>query len=410
MTAAPLLVPRKPGPRIVWSGRLADEIPGLDGWTSTWPSLSHHLGSAAELVVLDSLSFPWDNLLEVHRQVPLVAWLPAGMDATEMSAVLGPPLLRHVSPFDRLVHHDRDVQQTLTRRWGIPEIVWLTPDSATTAGYLRALEELSRSRLVEVTGDVGTFRMERGDLITRHLQEHGAHQRGTLNVALDLVRPGDCVVDAGAHVGTFSVPLCRRVQPGGRTIAIEGDPLTAALLRENLAINGLAGPSTVLEAVLGRPGTELTRLGQQGNTGATHFVPRRAEGADSATATSIDALPELAGVRGPVSLIKLDLEGAELLALQGAETLVCRNRPSLVCEVSPSLLAQQGCTVQELDGWLAAMRYASYAITGPRNFRGEGWSVAPVPRLEDWPEEHFDIVAVPSDSAHRELLESGSAS
>lgn len=410
MTAAPLLVPRKPGPRIVWSGRLADEIPGLDGWTSSWPSLSRHLGSAAELVVLDSLSFPWDNLLEVHRQVPLVAWLPAGMDATEMSVVLGPPLLRHISPLDRLVHHDRDVQQTLTRRWGIPEVVWLTPDSATTAGYLRALEELSRSRLVEVTGDVGTFRMERGDLITRHLQEHGAHQRGTLNVALDLVGPGDSVVDAGAHVGTFSVPLGRRVQPGGRIIAIEGDPLSAALLRENLATNGLAGPSTVLEAVLGRPGAELTRLGQQGNTGATHFVPRRTAGSDSATATSIDALAEVAGVRGRISLVKLDLEGAELLALQGAETLVCRNRPSLVCEVSPSLLAQQGCTVQELDGWLAAMRYASYAITGSRNFRGEGWSVAPVPRLDEWPEEHFDIVAVPLDSAHRDLLESRSAS
>jgi len=56
-----------------------------------------------------------------------------------------------------------------------------------------------------VETDHGTFRSFRDDLVTRQLRRFGAHQRNELAMLLGFVRPGDRVVDVGAHVGTFSV-------------------------------------------------------------------------------------------------------------------------------------------------------------------------------------------------------------
>ena len=60
----PLLV----GARAVWGGRWSPEVPGaLDGWNCDHFALREVLAQAAELVVLDALSFPWDVLRDNDR-------------------------------------------------------------------------------------------------------------------------------------------------------------------------------------------------------------------------------------------------------------------------------------------------------------------------------------------------------
>lgn len=409
MSSPGALVRPRPARRLVWSGRFSSEFPGLDGWTCKWPMLSRNLRGVSELVILDALSFPWERLTVEHWQVPFLAWLPADLDAHAQSALFGGLLFRHLSPFDRLVHHDSELQAAISRQWLLPANSWLTPAGASRQDYVQALQEQSRSKLISASGDIGTFRMEPGDLITRHVLEHGAHQRGTLNLALALLAPGQTVIDAGAHVGTFSVPLCREVQPGGRLIAIEGDPVNASLLRENLSLNGLDGVSAVVEAVLGKAGESVIALGEAGNTGATRFsaADRREVGAVQAT-TLDDIVEEIGGI-DDLAMVKLDLEGAELDALLGANDLIDRTSPILICEVSPRLLAEKTTTVEELTRWFDGANYLLYAITGPRNFRGDDWEATKIDRLEEWPEAHFDIVAVPKGSPRLQLLEPGSS-
>ena len=54
-----------------------------------------------------------------------------------------------------------------------------------------------------------------------------------LNLALDSI-----VVDVGANIGAFSVPLANRV-PRGRLIAIEPQRVVSQLLSANIQLNGL---------------------------------------------------------------------------------------------------------------------------------------------------------------------------
>jgi len=68
--------------------------------------------------------------------------------------------------------------------------------------------------------------------------------------------------------------------------------------------------------------------------------------------TTLDtALPKL----DSVALLKLDIEGAELLALRGGAELIDRTRPAIVCEVDAEFLRgfdqQPADVIDFLDRW-----------------------------------------------------------
>src|ERR1700722_18443003 len=83
----------------------------------------------------------------------------------------------------------------------------------------------------------GTLEAFSGDLITKHLRKFGAHQRSDLALILSLLRRDDHVIDVGAHIGTFTIPIAQAVGEHGTVTAVE--PVSAHLdvLRRNVARN-----------------------------------------------------------------------------------------------------------------------------------------------------------------------------
>lgn len=55
-----------------------------------------------------------------------------------------------------------------------------------------------------------------------------------------VVKPGDTVIDVGAHIGYFTLLLAALVGPKGRVLAFEPNPENYQRLLSHLAINGLA--------------------------------------------------------------------------------------------------------------------------------------------------------------------------
>ena len=53
------------------------------------------------------------------------------------------------------------------------------------------------------------------------------------------LRPGDVVLDLGAHVGTFAIYAAKQVGPTGRVIAFEPSGNNFRLLEQNVLLNGL---------------------------------------------------------------------------------------------------------------------------------------------------------------------------
>jgi FkbM family methyltransferase len=176
-------------------------------------------------------------------------------------------------------------------------------------------------------------------------------------------REGSIVVDAGAHVGLHTLMLSRRVGTSGWVIAIEPSPSTSSLLRRHLAWNACANVS-VIEAVAGnREGTvEFCYRADPTDPGgfASSLAYDIGGPKQSVAMTTLDALcREIAP-----DLIKIDVEGAELLVLQGAEELFQRVSPVLLVAIHPEPMRTMGTAPVDLIAFLKARGYCGYHLDG----------------------------------------------
>jgi hypothetical protein len=70
-----------------------------------------------------------------------------------------------------------------------------------------------------------------------------------------------------------------------------------------------------------------------------------------------------------LSLIKCDIEGAELYAFRGAEQTIDRHSPTVICEINPWYLEGFGIKLEELTEFFFAKGYEIYRY---RNDNGSG--------------------------------------
>jgi FkbM family methyltransferase len=140
------------------------------------------------------------------------------------------------------------------------------------------------------------------------------------------IKPGDTVVDLGANIGYFTLLMSKLVGPAGHVISIEAAPASAAILRENVAMNGGQNVAVKEIAVAEKPGEIKLFHSRWGNTntGAATLVEGR--GSDRYDVVKTDTLLNILGDDASrVSFIKIDIEGAELPVLHE----IIANRPLL---------------------------------------------------------------------------------
>ncbi len=160
---------------------------------------------------------------------------------------------------------------------------------------------------------------------------------------LDHLAPGFVMVDVGAHHGIHALVVAyelRARELSGHVHAFEPDPWNRHILRQNLERNELLSFVTVHEEAVSDRQGEAELLVME-NESSGHTLRGNEEFAVWAGArvtprvvptTSLDAL--LDGLPR-VSLIKIDVQGAEPLVLAGAQRLIARDRPVLVVEAVP---------------------------------------------------------------------------
>jgi FkbM family methyltransferase len=186
---------------------------------------------------------------------------------------------------------------------------------------------------------------------------------------------GGVFYDVGANIGFLTLIGARLVGPRGRVYAFEPVPANAALVRRNVSLNGFAQVQ-VVEKALGRHSgrAELALAAYSGGAVLADVgTPPDAAGSISVALASIDDLVEQAGFIPP-SLVKIDVEGAELEVLEGMVTTLAKHQPVLLCEVDdaePAGLQRKQAAVQ---AWLLSQRYRCSEL--PPSYPGMRWCVS----------------------------------
>jgi FkbM family methyltransferase len=182
------------------------------------------------------------------------------------------------------------------------------------------------------------------------------------------VKAGDSVVDVGANVGYYAMLLATLVGPGGAVAAFEPLPENADLLARSIAENGFGERVSLHRQAVGdQPGTLHLAVDPMGsNSGTAYLVePTAAIRSDlERVEVQVVALDAVA-LRRPVTFVKMDAEGAELLVVRGARQLLAEDRPVVLCEVNPGQLAKVSrCTPADLVQEMASLGYGCEEIGG----------------------------------------------
>jgi FkbM family methyltransferase len=213
------------------------------------------------------------------------------------------------------------------------------------------------------------------------------------------LEPGDQVVDAGANIGYFSLLAAHLVGPGGAVVAVEAWPETAKRLDANLRASGAANVLLRPVAIAASEGSIVLHEGPPGNIGGTGVTASFDGGIRQTVAATRFASILNSVDLARLTLIKIDIEGAEIAALRDLVAVGNRLSPrmAVVVELTPEIFCAAGWELEAVIADFAKLGFQAFRIANdyaltPDWWRFEPRSAARLSTLSEIPAGRFDAV------------------
>ena len=186
----------------------------------------------------------------------------------------------------------------------------------------------------------------------RELLRYGIHEPSSTRLYENFVEPGDRIFEAGANIGyyiTVADQILNRnvsffaVEPDPevfRTLEINVAPIEARIVIEKVAVSDKIGETSFFQSA-------------SSNLGSIRRSRRTDDTALTVTTTTIDNLCKKHNFNP--SVLRMDIEGAEIFALRGAQEVLNAFRPKIFMELHPTLM-----TREELSEIFAILRTNGY--------------------------------------------------
>jgi FkbM family methyltransferase len=151
----------------------------------------------------------------------------------------------------------------------------------------------------------------------------GAIEPGVRAVLQARLHPGDTAADIGAKIGVHALTMAKIVGPSGRVVCFEPLPQIASILERTLRLNGFGERTQVIcsAAAEDSAGKATPHRAPQSRISSLYPIPEKR---DSRTVRTI-ALDDQFAPGERVDLVKIDVEGAELLVYQGMSRVLREN-------------------------------------------------------------------------------------
>jgi len=198
-------------------------------------------------------------------------------------------------------------------------------------------------------------------------------ERDAYRAFIAALTPTSCVIDVGASFGLYTLGACTHAT-AGRVIAFEPAPPASDLLERHVGLNNATSRVECLRMAVGdREGACTLHVppSHSMSSVARSNTVWTGEWADADVApfevpmTTLDAFCGRRGIAPDV--IKIDVEGAEVMVLKGARETLSRYRPLVFCEVHPVELRAVGHSVEEFDALMSEAGYDATRISPTRS-------------------------------------------
>ncbi len=182
------------------------------------------------------------------------------------------------------------------------------------------------------------------------------YESAELDVIRRYLRPNSTFIDVGANIGMHSI----RANEGNlnySVLAIEADEATFRTLQANVTVNSNIAQIHVRRAALWSSIMAINWHGDQLEHGHNYASAAQVGTNDVLTSETLDTMLSGMCEIKEVSVIKIDVEGAELEVLKGGERTLRTERPALIIEIDDKLLARNDTNGDELRAYLRAIGY-----------------------------------------------------
>lgn len=222
------------------------------------------------------------------------------------------------------------------------------------------------------------------DVIGKYVFIEGMFERAEWVFTENYLKQGMIAFDLGSNFGQYTLLAARQVGPTGTVHSFEPSKRMFEELKFNVALNGL-GQRCVLNNVAvseraGHAGLTKYAPGYEvyGSLGMTEREMTRCVGCEEVSTIRLDDYVTSHGL-AHVDFMKIDIEGAELMALRGAEKILSQAKaPTILIELADVNTQSFGYEAVSTWDFLVSLGYRMNAI------RSRGHRLHPIERPRDF--------------------------
>jgi FkbM family methyltransferase len=182
-----------------------------------------------------------------------------------------------------------------------------------------------------------------------------------LELFCDLIEEGETVADVGSNAGLYAIVAAGKLGTTGSVIAFEPNPYNVRWLRRNIEAGGHENVEIMQTAIGDSIGTARLWIARLSGEHTLLGSSIEEDGSIEVPVTTIDSI--VAEV-GDLDVMKIDVEGAEMMVLEGARESLREHRcKKILCEVHPRHLGTIGVTIGSLLSPLLDNSYTVFGLT-----------------------------------------------
>jgi len=191
--------------------------------------------------------------------------------------------------------------------------------------------------------------------IARELAAHRIHEPLATQLIESYLKPGMNVIDIGSNIGYYALLEARLVGAHGRVIAIEPVPDNFRQLSKNIRDNGYKNILKYQVAIGDQTGTAPMHISEKSNWHCLSPVPWKTTEI-LVPVTTLDALLATCRLHS-VDLVRMDLEGYEVVVIRGMQQTLAKYSPKLLVELHPQVIGTQA-----IVGYLRLLKSLGYTL------------------------------------------------
>lgn len=193
----------------------------------------------------------------------------------------------------------------------------------------------------------------------------GTYETELQSAVREFVKSGWVAYDLGANIGYVSLMLAKNVGQGGKVFSFEALPENVSRLRENMTLNSMAARVQVIHGAVGASSTPVRFfVGPSGAMGKIEGAAGRSELHSKSIEVQGFSLDDFVFEQSnpPPQIIKMDIEGGEILALPGMQKVLEKFSPLIFLELHGPEAAQVAWDTLSGLGYRISLMQSGYPV------------------------------------------------